>query len=85
MFKKHDIQVRAQLLLARDNKHARLVISCKTSKEVWERLCSINEQSSEANKILLQKEFFELKMGKNEAVHDFIARGKYLWNRRQVN
>lgn len=69
--------------LALDNKHSRFVINCKTSKEIWEILSFVHEQASEANKIVLQKEFFELRMGKEETVREFVARGEFLRNRLQ--
>lgn len=59
-FERHDKYVKSSLLLALDNKHVKIVLKCTTVKEIWGRLSAIHEQKSAANKINLQKEFFEV-------------------------
>lgn len=78
-YEKMDKQVRSLILLSLDNKHAKLVLKCPTAKDTWDRLCALHEQKSSANKIILQKEFFELKMNNEEQVADYIGRAEYLY------
>lgn len=80
-YEKLDRLMRPMILLALDNKHARMVLNCQTSKEIFDRLIAVHEQNSAASKIVLQKEFFDLQMGKEEPVEDYIARAEYLWGR----
>lgn len=76
-FEKADRYVRSLLLLSLDAKYVKLVLKCKTSRELWERLCATHEQKSIANKQALQSEFFDIAMQKDEKVHEFIARAEY--------
>lgn len=76
-------QARPLLLLALDNKHAKLVLKCETTKEMWNKLSTIHEQASSANKLILQKQFFELQMKNEETVQDFVSRAEYLYGKLQ--
>lgn len=78
-WEKKDKQAKSLLLLSLDNKHVRLIIKCKTAREIWERLISVHEQRSAASKIVKQKEFFDLQMRSNEDIQDFISRAEYLY------
>lgn len=66
------------LLISLDNKHVKLILSCKTTKDIWERLSSVHEHKSSATKIMLQREFYELSQGSNERVHNYISRSEYV-------
>lgn len=79
LYEKNDLQVKSLLLLALDNKHAKLVLQCKSSKEIWDRLSSVHEQRSTACRIVTQRDFFELTMQQDEKVHDYISRCEYLY------
>lgn len=70
--------MRSWLLLALDNNIAKLVIKCKTSKEIWDRLEILHEQKSDANKVVLQKEFFDMHLMKGEDIQSYIARTESL-------
>lgn len=73
-----DQTARSLLLMALDNKHVKLILNCKTSREIWERLCSIYERKSAATKLLLLKEFYDLQLGVSEKIHHYIARAEYV-------
>jgi len=75
-YEKADKKVMALLLIALDDKHAMTIMNCFSAKEAWERLCAIHEQKSSANKIVLQKEFFDLQMKPNESVRCYISRAE---------
>lgn len=75
----HNRQARSLLLLSLDNKHAKLVLQCNTAREIWSRLISLNEQRSASNKIILQKEFFEINMGQDEVIQDYVGRAEYIY------
>jgi len=70
---KADKKVRSLLLIALDDKHAMSVINCPTATEGWERLIAIHEQRSSANKIVLQREFFDLHMRHNETAQEYTG------------
>lgn len=75
---KDDDKVKSLIISALDNKHAKIVLRFKSSKEMWEKLCATHEQRSSANRIALQSEFFELRMKNDESVADYIARAEYV-------
>ena len=61
-FEDKDTYVRSILLLALSNDQVRLVLPCKSAKEIWDRLAALHEQKSQSNRIMLQQEFFGLRM-----------------------
>lgn len=63
-----DKHVKALLLNALDTKNVRLVYKCGSSREIWQRLIAIHEQKSNTNKLVLQKQFFDLRMATDEKV-----------------
>lgn len=79
MFETSDKIVRSKLLFALDTAQSRIVISCTTSKDIWDRLVALHQQRSKASKVGLQKEFFDLQMNKDEKIMDFIGRAEYLY------
>lgn len=81
LFEKVDKVVKSILLLSLDAKTVRLIASCNTSKEIWDRLCALHEQKSNASKITLQKEFFDLQMKYEEKVSEYVARAESLYYR----
>lgn len=78
-YEKTDIQVRSLITSILSNKFAKLVLKCKGAKEMWERLAAVHEQKSQANKMVLQKRFFDLEMSKEESVQDYMSRAEYLY------
>lgn len=78
-YAKADKQVKSLLILALDRKHAKQVMTCTTAKQLWDRLVSMHQQKSEANQILLQQQFFTLKLKRDENVRDYIARAEYIY------
>lgn len=45
-----------------------------TSKEIWNKLCNVHDNRSKANKMVLQSQFFGLKMESDEKMEDYIGR-----------
>lgn len=78
-FDKKEKAVRSLLLQALDNKHARLVLSCRNCREMWTRLIDVHSQKSAANKMVLQSQFYDLKMKHDESVQDFVSRAEYVY------
>lgn len=79
-FTKDDNYVKSILILALDNTNARHILSCPTSKDIWDRLTSIYEQKSSTSRILLSKEFFTMKMLPQESIKEYVSRGEYAFN-----
>lgn len=77
-FEKIEKRARSLLLLGLDTKHLKSVLNCKTAKQIWIRLKDLHENKSISNKMVLQKEFFDLKMKTNENVQDFISRAEFI-------
>lgn len=81
VYNKEDNYVRSILMLALDNKEARSVLSATTSKDLWERLVTVQEQKASTSKVTLQQEFFSIKLRKDELIRDYVARAEYAFNR----
>lgn len=77
-FIKADKMAKSLLLMSLDNKHAKLVLTCTTAKQIWDKLSANQEHKSSASRMLLQKQFFDLSMAPGESVRDYVARGEYL-------
>lgn len=71
-------QARSLLLLSLDNKHAKVVLKCITAKDIWAKLSTLHEQTSQANKMVLTKRFYELQMERGEKIQEFVARAEYI-------
>lgn len=72
---------------ARDNAKAMFIISsameytrlepllvCTSAKDMWDRLCSIHEQKSASNRLLLTQKFHEYRMSSSDSVVQHIAK-----------
>ena len=75
-YEKKSIQAKAIILQALDNNHAKQVLSCTSAMQMWDRLNTIHSQRSKVNKVMIQKEFFDLQMKPNERAQDFFARAE---------
>lgn len=82
-FKSKDDHVMSLLLLSLEPKYVKQVMSCHTSRDMWERLSSLHEQSSRAVQSVKRRQFNLLKLGKNESISDYIARAEYLYGQLQ--
>lgn len=71
-----DIQAQDVLLSALDVKHSKLVLNCKSAREMWERLVATHDQRSAVNILSKQREFFDLRMNHDEDMSEFIARAE---------
>lgn len=75
---KKDCLARSLILLALDNKYVKLVLKCKTAKEVWTRLVAVHEQKSAGSRMTLQKQFYDIQMSNSENVADYVSRVEYV-------
>lgn len=78
IFRAMDAQAKAMLLCSLEPKYARMVIKCKTAKEIWDRLSAVHEQSSASSKMVLQRDFYNLKLKSGEKVQDYVSRAEVL-------
>ncbi|RLU19983.1 hypothetical protein DMN91_008542 [Ooceraea biroi] len=67
---------KAKCILASSMEFSQLeyLITCQTANEMWQKLSSICEQRSEANKSILLSRFYEYKMGINDTVMQHVAK-----------
>lgn len=79
----NDNYVKSLILLHVDSKHVKLIVRCTTAAQMWERLSSMYEESSNANRVLRQQEFFGIKLQKDESVKDYVGRAEYLFGQLQ--
>ena len=73
-----DQKARALILTSIEGEFVKATISCKTAKSVWDRLIDLYEEDTTANKIVLQKEFYDLQMTQGSRVMDYIAKTEYI-------
>lgn len=73
-----DEQALTHIARSLDLKQARLILGCKHAKDAWDKLFQVHEQKSEASKIGLRRQFFAMKMEKDEGVADYVSRVEYL-------
>lgn len=71
---------RAILLLSLSDDQALLVCTLKTAAEIWKRLSEGHEEKSQANRVSMQREFFEASMKEGEKVIDFVGRVQRVYN-----
>jgi len=76
-FVKADQKVKSIILLGLDNKHAKHVLKCTSSFEMWQRLKSIHERKSIGSKTILQKQFYDMHMNPGESAIDWLTRVEY--------
>ena len=79
VFLEEDRTVRSILLLSLEDKYCLMVQNLDTSKEIWDRLIFLNERRTAGAQVSLQREFFNLKLKKDEDVREYVARGERLY------
>lgn len=57
-----------------DMKHLGMIVNCKTSAEMWERLVSIHEQVSEESIFMMIQQFVDYKYCKEDNIASHIAK-----------
>ena len=77
-FNECNLKAKALLLCSLEPKYARMVIKCRTAKEIWDRLSAVHEQNSVSSVMVLQRDFFDLKMKPGEKVQDYVSRAEIL-------
>lgn len=71
---KRDSQAFSLLCQALDESILKHVVSCTTSKEIWDKLKLIHERDTSENIHTLQEEFYKCAMTEGESVADFLSR-----------
>lgn len=56
-WKKRDATARMVISKSLDDQHHTFIRDCKTSKEMWERIQSVKDQSNVSNKLLINQDF----------------------------
>lgn len=64
---------KAVILLSLDESIIRLVLSCDTAKDVWQRLAEVHSQQSESSKMMLLQEFYSIKMQPGSKVSAYVS------------
>lgn len=76
-----DKSARAIILLSLEPEMVRLVLSCNSAKSVWERLRTVHSQKSESCKMLLQKEFYDIRMEQGVKMSEYVAKVEFVAKR----
>src|SRR5271163_1184472 len=72
--KNEDEQALAEIQFALEKPQLRAVMTCKTTKEAWDKLKAKYLHSSESNLVFLKNQFLSLKMKSDETIQEFIGR-----------
>ena len=71
---KKDIKARRILTTSLTDDHVSLTMSCRTAKEMWDTLETINEKSGISNKLFLRQKFFRMRMEETTKMLDHITK-----------
>ena len=83
-WKKHDAKARADLILCLGPRQIQLVRSCKTSKEIWDTLKSIYEQSDMVSQVAAHTKLMTTRLGENEPVMPFLEEWQSLLDQASI-
>ena len=72
--KNEDEQALAEIQFALEKPQLRAIMTCKTTKEAWDKLKAKYLHSSESNLVFLKNQFLSLKMKSDETIQEFIGR-----------
>ena len=73
-WKKKDNLAKWIITTSVDQEHLAMIITCKTSAEMWERLVSIHEQVSSESKFMLIQQFVDYKYNKGDSIAAHVAK-----------
>lgn len=73
-WKRKDAKAQGMLVTSISEKVMPQIVSCKTAKEIWDKLHTIYEQRGELSVHILQQKFFSIKFEENESVSQFLGR-----------
>ena len=71
--RKDDVKARRIITSSLTDEHVVLTMDCKTAKEVWNMLVTINEKSGISNKLFLRQKFFKLRMDGSSKMLEHIS------------
>lgn len=71
---RRDSQAFSLLCQALDESILKHIVSCTTSREIWEKLMLIHEKNTSENVHSLQEEFYKCSMTEGESVADFLSK-----------
>lgn len=70
---KKDAKAMFILSSSMESEQLEYLITCKSSAEMWAKLCSIHEQQSEVNKLHLMTRFHDYRMSENDSIAKHFA------------
>ncbi|KAL6416954.1 hypothetical protein ACFW04_013075 [Cataglyphis niger] len=71
---KSDGKTMGILISSLEADQAQLILTCKSAKEVWDKLLAIFEKKNEVSVMTLYKEYFSLKMSETESVAAYVSK-----------
>lgn len=74
IWEKKDAKAQSVIVTRLSQKVMLQVMNCETSKDIWDKLHTIYEQTSEMSLHLLQQKFFSMQHNQNEDMATFIAK-----------
>lgn len=71
-------QAKMALLWSLEHEVVKLVISCETARDIWNRLKSVHAQKSESCRMVLYQEFYASSMEPGQRVSDYVAKTEFI-------
>lgn len=71
-------QAKMALLWSLEHEVVKLVISCDTARDIWNRLKSVHAQKSESCRMILYQEFYASSMEPGQRVSDYVAKVEFI-------
>ncbi|XP_071637522.1 uncharacterized protein [Temnothorax longispinosus] len=71
---KDDAKAMSFISRALEYKHLEPLLTCESSKAMWDKLARIHAQNSESNKLLLMEKFHKYQMGPTDSVVQHVAK-----------
>ena len=68
-----DAKARTAIGMTLDAEHLSMVIHCATSKDMWDTIKRIKEQSSDTNRMLAQYEFMDYKIRSGQSLSEYFS------------
>jgi hypothetical protein len=71
-------QAKMALLWSLEHEIVKLVISCDTARDIWNRLKAVHAQKSESCRMILYQEFYACNMEPGQRVSDYVAKVEFI-------
>lgn len=73
-WRRKDNLVKLTITTSVDLEHLSMIVNCKTSAEMWERLVSIHEQVSKESMFMMIQQFIDYKYCKGDNIASYVAK-----------